>query len=148
MESILPKKEEERQLDSVSVKIEEVQEQIPVKMDPVDIKRECAAPAALLGRPTAPRLTKRRRRRQVLRDSMESITKNDIRRLARRAGVKRMSNSPEMIHWAKVYLKCFLEPVIADTIKFTEHARRRTVTALDVVHALKLRGRTLYGYGG
>ena len=58
MVSILPKMEEERQVDSVSVKIEEVQEQIAVKMDAVDITRECAAPAALLGRPTAPRVTK------------------------------------------------------------------------------------------
>lgn len=30
----------------------------------------------------------------------------------------------------------------------TEHARRKTVTALDVVYALKRQGRTLYGFGG
>ena len=29
----------------------------------------------------------------------------------------------------------------------TEHARRKTVTAMDVVHALKRRGRILYGFG-
>ena len=29
-----------------------------------------------------------------------------------------------------------------------EHARRKTVTAMDVVYALKRQGRTLYGFGG
>jgi histone H3/H4 len=107
--------------------LEEVEEQIAVKIDAVDIKRECAAPAALLGRPTAPRVTKWRRRRQVLRDSMQSFTKNDIRRLARKAGVKRISQSEDFNHLTKCCLRNFLEQTIADTIVFTEHARRRTV---------------------
>ena len=34
------------------------------------------------------------------------------------------------------------------TCNYTEHARRKTVTALDVVFTLKRRGRTLYGFGG
>ena len=45
-------------------------------------------------------------------------------------------------------LKVFLENVIRDAVTYTEHARRKTVTALDVVHALKRQGRTLYGFGG
>ena len=32
--------------------------------------------------------------------------------------------------------------------RYTEHARRKTVTALDVVYALKRQGRTIYGFGG
>jgi len=31
---------------------------------------------------------------------------------------------------------------------YTEHARRKTVTSMDVVYALKRQGRTLYGFGG
>ena len=31
---------------------------------------------------------------------------------------------------------------------YTEHAKRKTVTSLDVVYALKRQGRTLYGFGG
>ena len=42
----------------------------------------------------------------------------------------------------------FLENVIRDSVTYTEHARRKTVTALDVVYALKRQGRTLYGFGG
>jgi hypothetical protein len=42
-------------------------------------------------------------------------------------------------------LKIFLENVIRDSVTYTEHARRKTVTALDVVYALKRQGKTLYG---
>jgi len=42
----------------------------------------------------------------------------------------------------------FLENVIRDAVTYAEHAHRKTITALDVVHALKRKGRTLYGYGG
>ncbi|QRW16848.1 Centromere kinetochore component CENP-T histone fold [Rhizoctonia solani] len=42
-------------------------------------------------------------------------------------------------------LKIFLENVIRDSVTYTEHAKRKTVTALDVVYALKRSGRTLYG---
>jgi histone H4 len=30
---------------------------------------------------------------------------------------------------------------------FAEHAKRKTITALDVIYALKRAGRSLYGYG-
>ncbi|CAL9172992.1 unnamed protein product [Musa hybrid cultivar] len=45
-------------------------------------------------------------------------------------------------------LKIFLENVIRDAVTYTEHARRKTVTAMDVVYALNRQGRTLYGFGG
>ena len=35
--------------------------------------------------------------------------------------------------------------VIRDSVTYTEHAKRKTVTSLDVVYALKRQGRTLYG---
>ncbi|KHN83103.1 Histone H4 [Toxocara canis] len=45
-------------------------------------------------------------------------------------------------------LKVFLENVIRDAVTYCEHAKRKTVTAMDVVYALKRQGRTLYGFGG
>merc|ERR1719430_2563290 len=45
-------------------------------------------------------------------------------------------------------LKVFLDNVIRDAVTYTEHAKRKTVTAMDVVYALKRQGRTLYGFGG
>ncbi|RXG56578.1 Histone H4, partial [Armadillidium vulgare] len=44
-------------------------------------------------------------------------------------------------------LKVFLENVIRDAVTYTEHAKRKTVTAMDVVYALKRQGKTLYGFG-
>ena len=74
------------------------------------------------------------------------LTKPAIRRLARRGGVKRISGL--MYEEIKGVLMVFLERVLRDALTYSEHARRKTVTALDVVHALKRQGRTLYGFGG
>ena len=45
-------------------------------------------------------------------------------------------------------LRIFLENIIRDAVTYTEHAKRKTVTALDVVYALKRTGKILYGFGG
>ena len=66
---------------------------------------------------------------------------------------KNSTNTPQRIS-AMIYeetrgvLKSFLESVIRDAVTYTEHAKRKTVTSLDVVYALKRQGRTLYGFGG
>ena len=108
-----------------------------------------------------------KRHRKILRDNIQGITKPAIRRLARRGGVKRIS---AMIYEeTRGVLKTFLEGVIRDAVTYTEHAKRKTVTSLDVVYALKRQGRksspfvcsslsngssnfgsigTLYGFGG
>jgi len=36
--------------------------------------------------------------------------------------------------------------VMRDAVTYTEHAKRKTVMATDVVFALKRQGRTLYGF--
>ena len=73
------------------------------------------------------------------------ITKPAIRRLARRGGVKRISAT--IYEETRNTLKAFLENVVRDAVTYTEHARRKTVTAMDVVYALKRQGRSLYGFG-
>ena len=45
-------------------------------------------------------------------------------------------------------VKVFLKSIIRDAATYTERARHKTVTAMDVVYALKRQGRTLYGFGG
>merc|ERR1711939_286109 len=64
-----------------------------------------------------------------------------IRRLARRGGVKRISGL--IYEETRGVLKVFLENVIRDAVTYTEHAKRKTVTAMDVAYALKRQGRTL-----
>merc|ERR1712065_115468 len=86
-----------------------------------------------------------KRHRKVLRDNIQGITKPAIRRLARRGGVKRISGL--IYEETRGVLKTFLENVLRDSITYTEHARRKTVTALDIVYALKRQGRTIYGFG-
>lgn len=80
-----------------------------------------------------------------LRSFVLGITKPAIRRLARRGGVKRISGL--IYEEVRGVLKIFLENVIRDAVTYTEHAKRKTVTAMDVVYALKRQGRTLYGFG-
>ncbi|XP_058744978.1 histone H4-like [Vicia villosa] len=86
-----------------------------------------------------------KRHRMILRDNIRGITKPAIRRLARRGGVKRISGL--IYEESRGVLRLFLEKVIRDAVAYTEHARRKTVTAMDVVYALKRQGKTLYGFG-
>ena len=85
-----------------------------------------------------------KRHRKVLRDNIQGITTPAIRRLARRGGVKRISGL--IYEETRGVFKVFLQNVIRDAVTYTEHARRKTVTAMDIVYALRRQGRQLYGY--
>ncbi|KAG0019597.1 Histone H4 [Entomortierella chlamydospora] len=86
-----------------------------------------------------------KRHRRIIR-SIQGISKPSTRRLARRGGVKRIS--AYIYEESRCAARQFLGNVIRDAVTYTEHAKRKTVTSLDVVYALKLQGRTLYGFGG
>jgi len=111
----------------------------PLPQPPVVILQPVAVPVRRPAQPV------RRHARKVLRDNIQGITKPSIRRLARRGGVKRLSGL--IYEETRGVLKVFLENIIRDAVTYTEHARRKTVTAMDVVFALKRQGRTLYGFG-
>jgi histone H4 len=85
------------------------------------------------------------KRKKFTKEIILGVTKPAIRRLARRGGVKRISAS--IYEEARGVLKNFMESVIKDSVTYTEHARRKTVTAIDVVHSLKRQGKPIYGYG-
>jgi histone H3/H4 len=85
-----------------------------------------------------------KRHQRFLRNNIEGVTKPAIRRLARRGGVKRISGL--IYEEVRGVLRQFLEEVLKDTVEYTDYAKRKTVTAMDVVHALKRRGRILYGF--
>jgi histone H4 len=85
-----------------------------------------------------------KRQKKVLRENVKGITRGAIRRLARRGGVKRISG--EVYEEVRKTLKAFVEGVVRDATAYTEHAKRKTVTALDVVNALRKRGKLIYGY--
>ncbi|KAI9518107.1 trifunctional histidinol dehydrogenase [Dissostichus eleginoides] len=81
-----------------------------------------------------------------LQINVEYVSIMYSRRLDRRGGVKRISGL--IYEETRGVLKVFLENVIRDAVTYTEHAKRKTVTAMEVVYALKKQGRTLYGFGG
>jgi histone H4 len=45
-------------------------------------------------------------------------------------------------------LKIYLDKIVRDAVLYMEHARRKTVTSMDMVYALKRQGYTLFGFGG
>lgn len=85
------------------------------------------------------------RHRMIKKNNIYGVTKPAIRRLARRGGVKRLSST--VYEDTRAVLKMFLEGVIKDAVEYTAHRRQKTVTAMDVVMALKRQGKTLYGFG-
>lgn len=89
-------------------------------------------------------------RKSVKRGNMKknertSMTRGGIRRLARRGGIKRISDG--VYNEVRDFVDYFLGVVVKDSAIFAEHARRKTITAMDVIYALKRSGRSLYGYG-
>ena len=86
-----------------------------------------------------------KRNRKVHGDNLQGITTSAIRRLARRAGVKRISGLA--YEETRDVLKAFLENVIRAAIIHTDQSNRTTITAMDVLFGFKRQGRT-YGFGG
>ncbi|KAJ7252790.1 hypothetical protein B0H12DRAFT_1117854 [Mycena haematopus] len=85
-----------------------------------------------------------KRHRKILRDNIQGITKpasvvslvvevSSVSLVYLRRDTRCPQNLPGECH--------------SDSVTYTEHAKRKTVTALDVVYALKRSGRTLYGFG-
>lgn len=86
-----------------------------------------------------------KRYQKILRDNIKGVTKPAIRRIARRGGVKRING--KVYEECRGVLKMFLESLIRDSVTYTEHAKRKTVSAQDVVHAIHANGKRLYGFG-
>jgi histone H4 len=71
-----------------------------------------------------------------------SISKGGIRRLARRAGVKRIG--APVYDEVRDVLKKFVTTIMTDTVALMELGSKKTVSAADVLYALKKAGKTLY----
>ena len=77
----------------------------------------------------------KKRHRKVTRDNLQGITKPAIKRLARAGSVKQVSGL--LYDETRNILQEFLNGVVKDATIYTEHARRKTLTAFDAVQALK-----------
>lgn len=73
-----------------------------------------------------------------------SISNGSIKRVARRAGIFRISADSMGI--VREAFDTFLDKLVTDAITYTECAQRKTIFPQDIVYALKKQGRNLYGY--
>lgn len=73
------------------------------------------------------------------------MTRGGIRRLARRGGVKRISDG--IYEDTRNFVDEFLKLIVKDSVIFADNSKRKTITAMDIVYSLKRCGRTLYGFG-
>lgn len=79
------------------------------------------------------------------KEIMKNLSKAAIRRMARRGGCKRISHRiPEE---AREAAGSFLQKVLTESLTYTQHKKRSTVTAKDVVYALRRQGKPIYGLG-
>lgn len=85
-----------------------------------------------------------RQKRSKLKDSVRGITKGSIKRIMRRAGVKRASGV--VFNDVRQSMKNFVENLVQKASHYAQHAKRNTITAKDVVHACRSQGKMLYGY--
>lgn len=85
-----------------------------------------------------------RRHRKVIRDSIRGITKGDIRRLARRGGIKRISGT--LYDDARQAMIDRIKAILEECVIYLDHSKRKTVTVRDVIFALKRQGRPIYGF--
>ncbi|KAL2146906.1 hypothetical protein VTI28DRAFT_1633 [Corynascus sepedonium] len=110
---------------------------IPQRGGPSSLKR-----SAIAGKTVSK--TGAKRHRKIIVDCIRGITKPAIRRLARRGGVKRISGG--IYDEARHALKTFLTTVLRDVVTYTEYRNAKTVTANDVIFALRRIGRPIYGF--
>jgi histone H3/H4 len=94
-----------------------------------------------MSKPSTP---KKVRHRKVIRDSIQGITRNDIMRLARRAGVKRVSGL--VYEEIRGLMMEFLVEIVKELSIILEHNKQNTVSARYAVDVLKNRGVRLYGF--
>lgn len=86
---------------------------------------------------TAPKRIKKR-------PIQKALSKASIRRLAKRGGCRRMSGL--VAEEARDKIKQFVTDLTNKATYYTENRKAVTVTAMDVIYALRSMGKQLYGY--
>ncbi|XP_073480148.1 histone H4-like [Aquarana catesbeiana] len=84
--------------------------------------------------------------RKVLWENIQGITQKPHLTFGSQRGVKRISRL--VYEDTRGVLKVFLENIIRNAVTYAEHGKRKTVTAMNVIYALKCQGCTLYAFRG
>ena len=80
--------------------------------------------------------------KKSLKETILGISKPSIRRLVCHGGVKTFR--AYIYEETRTVLRSFSKNAIRDSVTYTEHAKRKTDTVLDVVYDLKHQGRFLF----
>ena len=106
-------------------------------------------------RRTEQRTVKKRKRRSgtgtTKKKSSKAVSTREcmstaaIRRQAIRAGVKRVSNP--IYAESRAVLKQYLRTILAETIKITDHSKRRTIKVEDVLYAMSRHHVAIHDFG-
>ena len=86
-----------------------------------------------------------KRHRKARKPAIEGMSKNEIKRLARRAGVARIGG--KVYEEVRNQAQNFLDELLFKTLLHVDHRGAKTVTAPDLVHGLKSMGGSVYGFG-
>ncbi|KAI4125665.1 MAG: hypothetical protein LQ347_005292 [Umbilicaria vellea] len=85
-----------------------------------------------------------RRHRKIIKDTIRGITKGDIRRMARRGGVKRISG--QIYEDVRSAMKDRMSRIIQDCVFILDNSGRKTISVSDVIFALRRIGTPVYGF--
>jgi histone H4 len=72
----------------------------------------------------------------------KKISKLTFKKLARRGGIKRLSNL--FYEEARTSLSDFLKKIIEDAIIYSDYGKRKTIQIMDIIYALKKNGGIFY----
>ena len=85
-----------------------------------------------------------RKRAIKAKPTIEGITKGDIRRLARKGGISRIST--DIYTETKYTIKQFLKHIVKKALVYMQASKRKTCKPMDLIMALKGEGKSLYGF--
>ena len=89
---------------------------------------------------------RRSSRSGVLEASLRGIGRAGLKKLARKAGVRRMEGGDFLDNVREAGMG-FIYEVVKHSITYAEYNNRVTIMLPDVLQALKTIGRPIYGYG-
>ncbi|KAL1798736.1 hypothetical protein ACET3X_002773 [Alternaria dauci] len=85
-----------------------------------------------------------KRHMKIRKDNIRGVTKGDIRRLARRGGVKRIAAT--IYDDVRQALRERLQRILHDVCAVLDSSGRQTVTVRDIIHTLTRLGTPIYGF--
>lgn len=96
------------------------------------------------GKVNSSKSTSKRHKGMKMTDLLLGITAPALRRLARRAGIKRISK--KSFQETRRILSDHINSIVRDSVIYTQHEKKKTILSRATALALKKNGRPLYGF--